>query len=261
MYPIDTIKTRLQLSQPIALQNNLFRGVSSSLVGQVPYAVLTFGGYEVYKQSLTKRYPNLPKLIIYTTAAVLGDITGSAWLCPSEVIKQNLQGNKYPSVSKAVSGIMSTEGWSGFYRGYVGNIARDVPFRVLQMCSFELTKAAALRIKARRVRARSRGKLSAAPVALSNKEAVMCGVISGTFSAALTTPLDKIKTLLMTSQCTSYEQCVRSIIEREGKRGLMGGFAPRVALIAPSVGIFFVVKEAVEREIDRRDKIQKGGRK
>ena len=84
MYPVDTIKTRIQLSQTVAL-NGLFKGVEGSLIGQVPYGVLTFGGYEIYKKKLEAMFPSASKFAIYVAAAVGGDVTGSFWLCPSEV--------------------------------------------------------------------------------------------------------------------------------------------------------------------------------
>eukprot|EP01035_Chromulina_nebulosa_P042187 gene42187-57122_t len=55
MYPLDTLKTRFQVPPsaaanlpPLSL-SVLFRGVVGSLVGQIPYGMLTFGLYEVYK--------------------------------------------------------------------------------------------------------------------------------------------------------------------------------------------------------------------
>ncbi|GMI22936.1 hypothetical protein TeGR_g14504 [Tetraparma gracilis] len=253
MYPLDTFKTRLQLKQPLNVANafsspagvaELFRGAPNSLLGQVPYAVLTFGGYEVYKRELLARLPGLPRLPTYVAAAVLGDLTGSAWLCPSEVIKQGLQGGVYPSAGEAVSAILKRDGPAGFYRGYAGNVARDVPFRILQMCSFELLKSAALRCKARSNPPAARAR------ELSTGEALAVGVASGTFSSVLTTPLDTVKTMLMTG---AYEGgvvgCVKKVVAEEGVGGLMRGVGLRVAYIAPSVGIFFVVKEGVEKHL------------
>ena len=72
-------------------------------------------------------------MVKYTLAAVAGDVTGSFWLCPSEVIKQNIQGGNYGSAGEAARSIYATSGMGGFYRGYFGNLARDVPFRVFQV--------------------------------------------------------------------------------------------------------------------------------
>ena len=185
----------------------IFKGVEGSLVGQVPYGVLTFGSYEVYKKMLLQRFPHVKPIFAYAMAAIMGDLTGSGWLCPSEVVKQQMQAGMYPSTAVALQKIWEKKGLVGLYEGYFGGVARDVPFRVAQLTSFELTKNIALRLKAQRrsqaeaalqKRGAKKQHVSNAPLELSSVEAALCGAISGTFSAAITAPLDRIKTLLMT---------------------------------------------------------------
>jgi hypothetical protein len=66
MYPADVFKTRLQMQQPDALRlSGLFNGVTGSLLGQVPYGVLTFGSYEMYKSYLLDRLPNVQPIFKY----------------------------------------------------------------------------------------------------------------------------------------------------------------------------------------------------
>ena len=86
--------------------------------------VLTFGSYEIYKQSLLKRFPNVKPALIYALSAILGDVTGSGWLCPSEVMKQQLQAGIYPSMGEAIKGIWKKNGLGGFYQGFTGGLAR-----------------------------------------------------------------------------------------------------------------------------------------
>jgi solute carrier family 25 S-adenosylmethionine transporter 26 len=251
MYPVDTIKTRLQLNQPFSFQG-LHRGLGASLAGQVPYGVLTFGGYAVYKEQLRALFPKGSNLSIFTAAAVLGDLTGSAWLCPSEVVKQQLQGGLYPNSKAALAAILKKDGIGGLYRGYAGNVARDVPFRVAQMLSYELCKAAVLFRRSQRSKLPlpEAGLASAPALALTSGEAALCGAAAGSFAAAITCPLDKVKTLLMTGKYTgSYAGCVRHIVDTQGVKGLWGGLLPRVALIGPSVAIFFLVYEKVEQQL------------
>ena len=123
MYPVDTIKTRMQMGRPFEL-SGLYRGVAGSLAGQVPYGVLTFGSYEIYKKSLLGRLPDVEPAFVYALAAILGDVTGSGWLCPSEVVKQQLQAGMYGNTMEAISGIWRGGGLGGFYRGYTGGLAR-----------------------------------------------------------------------------------------------------------------------------------------
>jgi solute carrier family 25 S-adenosylmethionine transporter 26 len=270
MYPIDTIKTRLQIGKQSAAfrLDGLYNGVLGSLVGQVPYGVLTFGSYEIYKQILHERFPTIAinrPAIIYAASAILGDITGSGWLCPSEVIKQQLQAGIYTNTLDAIRGIYSTGGGlRGFYKGYTGGLARDVPFRVAQLTTFEITKLFYLRSKQRQQRQRAGsssssrgGKLSsseAAESSLSALEAAACGAIAGSFSAAITNPLDRIKTLMMTDVTNVYGgsviTCAEKMVANDGLiGGLFTGVIPRVIYIAPSVCIFFVTYELVQQKL------------
>lgn len=253
MYPMDTIKTRIQMEQinPLRLEG-LYKGVGGSLIGQVPYGVLTFGSYEIYKEALLKRLPTTPPTLVYALSAVLGDVTGSGWLCPSEVVKQQLQAGMYPSTRAAVQGIWNKRGFGGFYRGYLGGLARDVPFRVAQLTSYEVTKTLYLKVKARRVAVSDGGEAKAGKLELSSVDAALVGAIAGSFSAAITAPLDRIKTLLMTDSSaygSSVASCAAKIWEDEGLKGFFAGVVPRVTYIAPSVAIFFIAYEAVQQRM------------
>lgn len=248
MYPIDTIKTRMQMEQPNPLRlQGMYKGVGGSLLGQVPYGVLTFGSYEMYKKALLERFPRVKPAFIYALSAILGDLTGSGWLCPSEVVKQQMQAGMYSSTGEAVRNIWKNKGIGGLYQGYLGGVARDVPFRVAQLTSYEVTKNIYLRFKQKRVGGNK-------PVELSAVDAAVCGAIAGTFSAAVTTPLDRIKTLLMTDRGEfggTVASCATKIWQDEGIRGFTVGLVPRVVYIAPSVVIFFVVYEKTQQTLAR----------
>jgi solute carrier family 25 (mitochondrial S-adenosylmethionine transporter), member 26 len=248
----------MEQSNPLRLAG-IYNGVAGSLLGQVPYGVLTFGSYEMYKRNLIERFPSARPILLYALAAIMGDLTGSGWLCPSEVVKQQLQAGMYPTTAAAVSGIWNKRGLVGFYEGYLGGVARDVPFRVAQLTSYEATKSLYLRIKARRrlqnhPTKATRGAPSKQPevLQLSSAEAALCGAVSGTISAAVTAPLDRIKTLLMTNSAAnggSVAACAAKIFREEGLRGFAQGIVPRVIYIAPSVVIFFVVYEDVQQRL------------
>jgi hypothetical protein len=142
--------------------------------------------------------------------------------------------------------------------GYLGGISRDVPFRVAQLTTYELTKNCYLRIKKyKRVQdAKPKGKGKSAPraedIELSPVEAAVCGAVAGTFSAGITTPLDRIKTLLMTDSAAyggSVASCAAKIWRDEGFSGFTTGLVPRVTYIAPSVVIFFIAYEQVQQRL------------
>lgn len=247
MFPMDTIKTRLQMSQPNPFATKgLYSGLGGSLVGQVPYGVLTFGSYEMYKKTMLEKLPNVQPAFVYALAAICGDITGSGWVCPSEVVKQQTQAGMYASTGEAVKGIFAKKGLGGFYQGYVGGLARDVPFRVAQLVSYELTKNFYVRLK------KQKNGDESDIVNLSPIESAICGAVAGSFSAAITSPLDRIKTLLMTDSAAyggTVGSCISKIWRDEGVAGLCQGMAPRVVYIAPSVAIFFIAYEQVQQRM------------
>ena len=128
-------------------------------------------------------------------------------------------------------------------------ISSDVPFRVAQLTTFEITKSLYLRTK--RNRADDKGS-----AALSSLEAAICGAAAGSFSAAITNPLDRIKTLMMTDTSNAYGgsvmTCASKILKDEGFSGLFAGVVPRVGYIAPSVCIFFVTYELVQQKMKNK---------
>ena len=137
----------------------------------------------------------------------------------------------------------------------------DVPFRVAQLTTFEVTKNVYLRAKKRRLRMSSSSSSSSAAaassidddVSLSALEAAACGAVAGSFSAAITNPLDRIKTLMMTDVTNAYggsvATCASRMIREDGLAGLFAGVVPRVAYIAPSVCIFFATYEFVQQKM------------
>ena len=130
----------------------------------------------------------------------------------------------------------------------LGFCCSDVPFRVAQLTTFEVTKS--LYIRAKKSKAASDDKLELSPF-----EAAMCGAAAGSFSAAITNPLDRIKTLMMTDTTNAYGgsvlACATKILKDDGLPGLFAGVVPRVAYIAPSVVIFFVTYELVQQKMSK----------
>lgn len=211
------------------------------------HRVLTFGSYEIYKNKLMSTFKDAPPIIVYALAAILGDVTGSGWLCPSEVVKQQIQGGLHTDTFAAIKSIWNTKGFGGFYQGYFGGLARDVPFRVAQLTSYEVTKKVYLKQKKKRIGADAEKSLELSPL-----DSAICGALAGTFSAAITCPLDRFKTLLMTDSATyggNVVSCAAKIFKDEGLKGFTKGLVPRVTYIAPSVAIFFIAYEQVQQRL------------
>jgi solute carrier family 25 (mitochondrial S-adenosylmethionine transporter), member 26 len=107
--------------------------------------------------------------------------------------------------------ILKTDGLIGLYAGYAATLLRNLPAGVLSYSSFEYLKAFTLN---------KRNKESLTP-----GESVLCGALAGAISAALTTPLDVVKTRLMTRVGT---QGSRTALGTVSLMGLSRGIGPRV---------------------------------
>ena len=94
------------------------------------------------------------------------------------------------------------------------------------------------RLKQRAIGVSSGGELTAAG-------ALGAGACAGTLAALATTPLDVVKTRLMTSPDVyrGVLQCVRKTIADEGALAMFKGVQPRVLWIGLGGGCFFSVLE------------------
>lgn len=84
---------------------------------------------------------------------------------------------------------------------------------------------------------------------------VLSGAIAGGVAAALTTPLDVVKTRVMLAERStalshgSYATAFRIIVRERGLRGLFSGIAPRVTYISVGGCVFLGTYDAVSRFI------------
>ncbi|XP_020554566.1 S-adenosylmethionine carrier 1, chloroplastic/mitochondrial isoform X1 [Sesamum indicum] len=253
LYPIDTIKTRLQAARgggKIILKG-LYSGLAGNLAGVLPASAVFIGVYEPAKQQLLRNLPEnlsaVAHLISYRilvgvlTAGVLGGIASSFIRVPTEVVKQRMQTGQFTSASDAVRLIASKEGFKGLYAGYGSFLLRDLPFDAIQFCLYEQ-----LRI----------GYKLAAKRDLNDPENAIIGAFAGALTGAITTPLDVIKTRLMVqgsaNQYKGFFDCVQTIVREEGPSALLKGVGPRVLWIGIGGSIFFGVLERTKRFLAER---------
>lgn len=238
LYPIDTIKTRLQAARgggQIALKG-LYSGLAGNLAGVLPASAIFVGVYEPAKQKLLKMLPENLSAVAHLTAGALGGLAASFVRVPTEVIKQRMQTRQFASAPDAVRLIVSKEGFKGLYAGYGSFLLRDLPFDAIQFCIYEQ-----LRI----------GYKLAAKRDLNDPENAVIGAFAGALTGAITTPLDVIKTRLMVqgsaNQYKGIIDCVRTIVTEEGAPALLKGIGPRVLWIGIGGSIFFGVLERTKR--------------
>ncbi|KAG6775484.1 hypothetical protein POTOM_018940 [Populus tomentosa] len=248
LYPIDTIKTRLQAGSFFAARGGgkimlkgLYSGLAGNLAGVLPASALFVGVYEPTKQKLLKTFPENLSAVAHLTAGAVGGIAASLIRVPTEVVKQRMQTGQFTSAPDAVRLIVSKEGFKGFYAGYGSFLLRDLPFDAIQFCIYEQ-----LRI----------GYRVAAQRELNDPENAAIGAFAGALTGAITTPLDVIKTRLMVqgsaNQYKGIVDCVSTVVREEGPTALLKGIGPRVLWIGIGGSIFFGVLERTKRLLAQR---------
>ncbi|KDP43023.1 hypothetical protein JCGZ_25209 [Jatropha curcas] len=241
LHPLDTIKTKLQTEGASQVYSSTFdaivktfqekgisgfySGVSAVIVGSTASSAVYFGTCEFGKSILSKleRYPSV---LIPPTAGAMGNIVSSAIMVPKELITQRMQAGAKGRSWQVLLKILEKDGILGLYAGYSATLLRNLPAGVLSYSSFEYLKAAVL----------SKTKKSH----LEPIESVCCGALAGAISASITTPLDVVKTRLMTqvnkevvdkvaaAMYGGVSATVKQILKEEGWVGFTRGMGPRV---------------------------------
>ncbi|KAL3351754.1 hypothetical protein AABB24_020035 [Solanum stoloniferum] len=238
LYPIDTIKTRLQAVRgggQIILKG-LYSGLAGNLVGVLPASAIFIGVYEPAKRKLLDSFPENLSALAHLTAGAIGGAASSIVRVPTEVVKQRMQTCQFSSAPDAVLLIVAKEGFRGLYAGYGSFLLRDLPFDAIQFCLYEQLRM---------------GYKLAAKRDLKVSENAMIGAFAGAITGAITTPLDVIKTRLMVQgSAKQYEgilHCVKTIAREEGASTLFKGIGPRVLWIGIGGSIFFGVLERTKK--------------
>ncbi|KAK9678702.1 hypothetical protein RND81_11G228100 [Saponaria officinalis] len=243
LYPIDTIKTRLQAARgggQIVLKG-LYSGLAGNIAGVLPASAMFVGVYEPTKQKLLRMFPENLSAVALTAGAV-GGLAASLIRVPTEVIKQRMQTGQFASAPEAVRLIVAKEGFKGLYAGYRSFLLRDLPFDAIQFCLYEQLRF---------------GYKLAAKRDLNDPENAIIGAFAGALTGAITTPLDVIKTRLMVqgsaNQYNGIVDCVKTIVKEEGAPALLKGIGPRVLWIGIGGSIFFGVLERTKRILAERN--------
>ncbi|XP_073962339.1 S-adenosylmethionine mitochondrial carrier protein homolog [Choristoneura fumiferana] len=253
LYPLDTLKTRLQSSQGFQKAGG-FRGVYKGLLTvattSMPTTALFFMSYETTKKIAEPLVAPQYAPLVHSAAACVGEVLACVIRVPTEIAKQRKQtyvGSKKRSSIKILIEAYKAEGLrSGVYRGFLSTVARDLPFSFLELPVWEYLKT--------QVRLHNDGQIT-------SFQSACCGSLAGGFAAAATTPLDLAKTRIMlapeytATRKLRVQPVLRAIYRESGLRGLFAGCTPRFTAFMAGGFVFFGVyddcKRVVEGYLDR----------
>ena len=238
LFPLDTIKTRMQSAVGFRASggfHNIYAGIASAAVGSAPSAALFFATYEHSKHALTPyidsgghslRYEPL----VHCSAAAVAEMVACLVRVPTDNIKQKRQAGLFSTTQAAISHIVGSQGLRGFYVGYVSTIMREIPFSLVQFPLYEAMKR----------HYHSHYQLSEPhPAAYA-----AMGSVSGSIAAALTTPMDVVKTRMMLRRGgeaaggLGVVGTMREVYSEGGVARLFSGVGPRVLWIGLGGAVF-----------------------
>lgn len=173
--------------------------------------------------------------VTHMASASLGEIAACMVRVPAEVIKQRTQTSVSSTSLDTFKILLKNENKegliTGFYRGWGTTILREIPFTVIQFPLYEWLK-------------KTWSSRQGSPV--NPIQGAICGSIAGGIAAALTTPLDVLKTRIMLNEKrVSPIYLAKVIFREEGFKVFWNGVGPRTMWISAGGAIFLGVYETV----------------
>ncbi|KAH9283662.1 S-adenosylmethionine mitochondrial carrier protein [Echinococcus granulosus] len=248
LYPVDTLKTRLQSSSGRIFtpcgRLRLFAGLPTVLLGSGPSSAVFFYAYEVSKDVSIKS--SAPMWVASMIGTTIAEITSMVLWVPCENVKQSAQSRPLDSLRSIFKSYVQHEGWLGLYRGYVSTVVRDLPCALIQFPIWEALKSFfAWRNQCPEERCPFRDAFSSpSPSNLTGFQFAMCGFLSGAVAGSVTTPLDVAKTRIMLAKRNSplasgrISTALKVIYQEAGITGWFAGLMPRIGLLSIGGGIY-----------------------
>ena len=242
-FPLDALKTRMQTGdlklpsfhrlfrQTLRQEGmlRLWRGISSVVLGAGPAHGIYFATYEALKGKDTDPLRS-------AFAGSMATITADAIMTPFDVIKQRMQLSGTQGLRQTIRSLLRLEGFGALYVSYPTTLLLNVPFHGIQFPTYEALK-----------------RFLNPDGSYSPISHIVAGGTAGALAAALTCPIDVLKTTLQTRglllppdqqhQLSGIRQAGGLVLRRDGWRGFWRGIQPRVLAFMPSTAICWSVYE------------------
>lgn len=285
IFPIDSIKTRMQTvgtGMPISKSivrailailaqegaRSLWRGVLLVVLGAGPAHAVYFSVFEATRLMMINRLNALPLTshivsdenhpLIASMAGIAATTASDALMTPFDVIKQRMQvfphhhhhhhgggggGNRSIKLLSTFRLIYVNEGIAAFYISYPTTLFTSIPFAALNFGGYEYML-----------------QILNPSHAYNPYLHCVLGGIAGGIAAAVTTPLDCIKTALQTRgilqnqrlrRATGF-QLAAAALGHEGVSAFLRGIKPRIIFHVPSTAISWTAYEMAKEVLLRK---------
>lgn len=243
---------------PVQGISRLWRGVQVILVGCIPAHALYFSSYETVKAATQD--PRTGQVTAWgsSLAGAAAVVSHDLVMTPLDTVKQRMQlGHYADGVSQAFGSMLRQEGLAAFYRSFPITLLSNIPYGMIMVGTHEWCKQA-----------------WASPDVPAWQTVLAASSVAGFTAAAVTTPLDRIKTSLQTQalqpaclrtaklrehchlrkapqavRYTTFWQAAAHIAREEGVAGFWRGLAPRVLSHTPAVAISWTTYELAKQTL------------
>lgn len=257
-YPTEFIKTQLQLDgkggnkQYTGVMDvikktfekhgvfGLYRGLSILIYGSVPKTGIRFGTFEVLKKLSQDESGRNTKTSTFLSGMGAGCAESVFAVTPMETIKvrmvndRRLPEPRYKSMFHAVGLITKEEGFKGVYKGVVPTTIKQGSSMAIRFLVVETLKDW------------WREGDSSKPVPVYMIP--IFGVIGGTTSVLINTPVDVVKTKMQGLDSHKYKgtiDCFKKVYEAEGMAGFYKGMMPRMLRVSLDVAVTFTLYDVI----------------
>ncbi|KAI8138612.1 mitochondrial carrier domain-containing protein [Fennellomyces sp. T-0311] len=222
----------------------LYAGLSASLLRQATYSTVRFGAYDKLKQYVTSRteHPTVWHLLACSsTAGALGGACGN----PGDVINVRMQNDgqlpprqrrNYKHALDGVIRMSREEGVKSLFRGIGPNVNRAILMTSSQCVSYDIFKDLLL---------------GYTPLKDGLIVHFSSSVLAGLVATTVCSPVDVIKTRIMTAGAADHQMSSMSVMtqmyKNEGIASFFKGWTPAFIRLGPQTIITFVVLEQFKK--------------
>lgn len=176
-------------------------------------------------------------------AGAVATVASDAIMTPLDVVKQRMQLSVTDgSVAACVARVHAEHGVGAFFAGFRTTLLMNVPLLAVHNTVYDAASALLRGVDFARGSRTADGRFSAACSAVA-------GGVAGAAAAAVTTPLDVVKTRLQTQGEVGARRyggmcdALLAVAREEGARGLTRGMVPRVLFHAPAAAVCWTTYE------------------
>ena len=267
------LRVHFRANSPAAAFGRLWRGSTSMAVGCVPAHAMYFSSYELVKAFFLSRQQQQQSggggsanlgAVGSSVAGAVAALCHDAVMVPADTVKQRMQLGYYGGTVDAFRTMVRQEGAGGLYRALPVTLCTNLPYGAVMVTTNEYLREVLMNRSGART--------------LDVKTTLLAGCGAGMAAAAVTTPLDRLKTRLQTQglgvvvavdpggarrsattlsgagpnvpggppRYSGLSDAFRSVMREEGFAGLWRGLGPRLMTHTPSVAISWAVYESMK---------------